>query len=171
MALEAMILGMNLARAVSALPGMGCGAPDPALGAGEGRRRAEGGAARILYLEDVEDIAEVTAMALEEIGGFEVRICASGREALEAAEDYRPDLLLLDVMLPGMDGMETFARLRAMPGLESVPALFLTARAQVHEQAAYMDLGARGVIPKPYDPDKLCETVRRHLRPEGPALS
>ena len=113
----------------------------------------------ILYVEDDGDIAEVAVMTLEDIGGFEVTHCASGRQALERFESASPQLILMDVMMPEMDGPETVVRLRqASPG-KKTPVIFMTAKAQVHEQSAYRQMGAIGVVVKPFDPMKLCQQI------------
>ena len=107
---------------------------------------------RILYLEDDESIADLALMALRDIAGFEVRHCATGRQAVAAAAEFAPQLLLFDVMLPDMDGPQTLAEIRALPDPVDAPVVFMTAKAQVHEQNAYLATGACGVIVKPFDP-------------------
>ncbi|MGI9384965.1 MAG: response regulator, partial [Methyloligellaceae bacterium] len=97
---------------------------------------------RITYVEDEPDIRTVVQIALETVGGFTLDVCASGREALEKAPNFEPDLVLLDVMMPEMDGTETLKRLRAMPGFADTPIVFMTAKAQSHEIDAYKALGA-----------------------------
>lgn len=115
---------------------------------------------KILYVEDDEDIAFLTVITLEDIGGFQVQHCNSGAKAIEAMQSYAPQLLLLDVMMPGMDGCETLEYIRLMPEGKNVPAVFMTAKSQVHEQEAYIKRGAVGVISKPYDPEIICDTLR-----------
>lgn len=110
---------------------------------------------RILYVEDEPDIRMVAQMALEAVGGFTVIACASGQEALSAAPTAAADLLLLDVMMPGMDGPSTLKALRAMPGTANTPVIFMTAKVQAAEVAVYRKLGALEVIPKPFDPMEL----------------
>lgn len=114
---------------------------------------------RILYVEDDDDIAEITQMTLAEFGSFDVYHCPSGRSALAELPVYKPQLVLMDVMMPNMDGPETFRQMRQMPEGADVPVVFMTAKAQTHEQAAYMKLGASGVIVKPFDPMTLCEQI------------
>ncbi|MBI2745790.1 MAG: response regulator [Burkholderiales bacterium] len=116
---------------------------------------------RILYAEDEPDIQAVAKLALELLGGFQVRICANGQEALQAAGDFRPDLILLDVMMPGMDGPSTLGHLRADPSTAGIPVIFLTAKAQLDEVASYQSLGALNVIAKPFDPMALAAQVRQ----------
>lgn len=115
---------------------------------------------RILYVEDEADIQAVAKLALEMVGGFTVKICSSGEEALREAADFSPELLLLDVMMPGMDGPTTLKCLREIPSLATVPAVFMTAKVQPAEIAHYKTLGARDVIPKPFDPMTLADQVR-----------
>ncbi|WP_342238800.1 response regulator [Inquilinus sp. OTU3971] len=115
---------------------------------------------RILYVEDDADIRSVAGFALEAVGGFVLAACASGEEALARAPGFAPQLLLLDVMMPGMDGPETLAALREMPGTAVTPAVFMTAKVQLHEVARYRALGAIDVISKPFDPMTLSDEIR-----------
>jgi two-component system OmpR family response regulator len=115
---------------------------------------------RILFVEDDPDIQMVAAMALESLGGFAVLSCGSGDEALSRASEFSPDLVLLDVMMPGMDGLATLQALRRRPDTAGTPVIFMTARVQAQEIARYRDLGAADVIAKPFDPMTLADTVR-----------
>ena len=115
----------------------------------------------VLYVEDDPDIQMVAQMALELVGGLALRTCSSGPEAIAAAANCAPDLLLLDVMMPGMDGMTTLAELRKLPNTAHTPAIFMTAKVQASEVAHYRGLGALGVIAKPFDPMQLASQVRR----------
>ncbi len=115
---------------------------------------------KILYIEDDVDIAMVAKLTLEAIGGFDVLHCASGQEALDAFPAYDPQLVLVDVMMPQMDGIQTLANLRQMPQAKETPIVFMTARAQTHEQADYFRLGALGVIVKPFDPMTLSDYIK-----------
>ena len=115
---------------------------------------------RILYAEDEPDIQEVVSLALEALGGFTLKICNNGQEALDKVSDFHPDLLLLDVMMPMVDGPTALQKIRKMPGLESIPAIFMTAKVQPQEIARFKGMGAMYVIPKPFDPMTLSETVR-----------
>ena len=114
---------------------------------------------RILMVEDEPDIQVVAKLALEAIGGFSVESCTSGAEALQVAPGFAPDLILLDVMMPGMDGPTTLVALRAVPDLAATPMIFMTAKAQAHEIARYKQLGALDVVAKPFDPMSLAATV------------
>ena len=115
---------------------------------------------RILYVEDEPDIQAVAKIALEAVGGFELQIHSSGEEALENAVAYAPDLLLLDVMMPGMDGPSTLKALKALPELTNTPAIFMTAKVQPTEVAEYKALGALDVIAKPFDPMALSDQIK-----------
>jgi len=116
---------------------------------------------RILYVEDEPDIRAVAQMALEAVGGFNVTACASGSEALAAAPTAQADLLLLDVMMPGMDGPSTLQALRALPATAATPVIFMTAKVQAAEVAQYKALGAIDVIHKPFDPMELSAQISR----------
>lgn len=115
---------------------------------------------RILYVEDEPDIQTVARLALETLGGFTVEICGSGSEALDRAPAFAPQLILLDVMMPVMDGPATLARLRELPQFNFTPVVFMTAKVQPGEVAGYREIGAVDVIPKPFDPMTLSNQVR-----------
>ncbi len=116
---------------------------------------------RVMYVEDEPDIQAVARVALQAVGGFTVCICSSGEEALREIQGFQPDLILLDVMMPGMDGPGTLTALRAQPGFERVPVAFMTAKVQPSEVEHYKSLGALDVVAKPFDPMKLADQVRR----------
>ena len=118
---------------------------------------------RILYVDDDPDIRDVAVMALELDGELDVRGCASGAEALAEAPGFQPALILLDVMMPQMDGPTTLAGLRADPRTADIPVVFITARTQTAEVAQLTKLGALGVIPKPFDPMTLAGQARAFL--------
>ena len=115
---------------------------------------------RILMVEDEPDIQAVARIALEAVGGLQVEMCSSGREALDRMCAVAPDLVLMDVMMPGMDGPSTLQALRANPATAGFPIIFMTAKVQSHEVSRYLGLGALGVIAKPFDPMSLAATVR-----------
>ena len=119
---------------------------------------------RLLYVDDEEDIREVALLALELDPELDVTACASGEEALAIAASLAPDLILLDVMMPRLDGPATLARLRANQLTAQVPVVFITARTQAPEQARLLALGAMGVIAKPFDPMTLASVVRGYLQ-------
>ena len=113
----------------------------------------------ILYVEDDLHVRTTAKLVLEVIGKFQVRDCSSGREALLAAMDFHPDLIVLDVMMPELDGMATLAMLRRMPHLADTPALFVTGLTSAADIVRYMDAGAIGVIPKPLVPLRLTDQL------------
>ncbi|CAK0747779.1 Response regulator [Gammaproteobacteria bacterium] len=116
---------------------------------------------RILYVEDELDIQAVAKLALEMVGGYEVKICGNGPDALNTVDSFAPDLILLDVMMPGMDGPTTLQRLRANSATATIPVIFLTAKVQPPEVVYYQSLGALNVIAKPFDPMQLSNEVLR----------
>lgn len=115
---------------------------------------------RILYVDDEPDLREIGAMSLELDPDFEVRTCATGEEAIEVARDWQPALILLDMMMPGMDGPTTSRMLRRDPATIQIPVVFITARTRASDVEALMALGARAVIAKPFDPMTLAGQVR-----------
>ncbi|MBZ4021776.1 hypothetical protein CKO11_04790 [Rhodobacter sp. TJ_12] len=119
--------------------------------------------ARILYIDDDNDIREIAVMALELNELFEVRSAASGASGLEIAREYTPDLILLDVMMPGLDGPATYRLVKLDPALQQTPVAFITARTQTHQVAELMGMGACSVIPKPFDPMALAGQVESLL--------
>ncbi len=115
---------------------------------------------KVLHVEDEQDIRVVVRLALEEIGGLVVEQASDGHEAVAKALAFDPDLILLDVMMPGLDGPATLRELRRNPRTASIPIIFMTAKIQGHEVLAYRGLGALDVISKPFDPMTLAEKVR-----------
>jgi CheY-like chemotaxis protein len=119
---------------------------------------------RVIYVDDESDIREVASMALELEPAFEVRTCSGGQEALDVARTWMPNLILLDVMMPGMDGPMTLEELRRDVTTQDIPVVFITARTQARDVERFLSLGAAGVIAKPFDPMALAEDVRKYLR-------
>lgn len=113
----------------------------------------------ILYVDDEPDIREVVQMSLSLVEGLDVQTCESGERALQLLPQLNPDLVLLDVMMPGMDGPSTLQKMRTVPGLEKIPVVFMTAKAMPQEVARFRELGAVSVIPKPFDPIQLGKQV------------
>ena len=107
---------------------------------------------RITLVDDEPHIREIIRIALEQIGGFTVDACDSGYSALENAVSFRPDIVLLDMMMPGMDGIETYCKLREIDEVRYKPIVFITAKVQYHEIKRYRDIGASDIIAKPFDP-------------------
>lgn len=115
---------------------------------------------QVLYVDDEPDIREIVTMALELDGSLSVHCCGSGSEALAWLEQHRPDIILLDVMMPGMDGPATLAKMRANPEQAAIPVVFLTAKALSGEIERFLSLGATAVIAKPFDPMTLPQQLR-----------
>ena len=115
---------------------------------------------RILYAEDDSDIQQIAIIALEAVGGFTVKTCNDGLEALAAIENFCPQLLLLDVMMPNMDGPKALVKIREIAAFKSSPAIFMTAKVQPEEIKKYLEMGAIGVIAKPFDPMTLADQIR-----------
>src|SRR5438552_559339 len=113
----------------------------------------------VLYVDDEPDIRQIVQMALELAPGLTVQTAESGEEALGLARARRPDLILLDVMMPGLDGPGTLSRLRADVELSEIPVAFMTAKAMPAEVARFREMGAVGIIAKPFDPMKLAQQV------------
>ncbi len=114
----------------------------------------------VLCIDDDSDILEIAQMALEDVGGLRVTCMGDGDAAVAAAPGLRPDFILIDVMMPGMDGPSVLKGLRARAELAAVPVAFMTARIQDAEVRDYLDLGADGVISKPFDPMTLPSEIR-----------
>ncbi len=118
----------------------------------------------LLYVDDDTDIREIAVMSLELDPDIKARSASSGAEALQVlADGFRPDAILMDVMMPDMDGPQTLERIRAQSELAHIPLMFVTARVLPEEQARFLSLGAAGVIIKPFDPMGLAQQVRKIL--------
>ena len=115
---------------------------------------------RILHVNDEPDIREVAKLALESVGGFTVEVCKSGEEALKMAPHFKPDLILLDIMMPIMDGPSTMRALRDDDKTAEIPIAFMTAKVQKLEITEFKKLGAIDVIEKPFDPMTLADQVK-----------
>jgi len=107
---------------------------------------------RILIIDDEDDIRQVAALSLETVAGWDVIVANSGAQGLLRAEEHMPDAILLDVMMPGMDGPTTFRELRKNPATAKIPVLLLTAKVQGADQRRFADLGVEAVLLKPFDP-------------------
>lgn len=114
---------------------------------------------KILFAEDEPDIQTIAQMAMEMMGGYEVKLCQDGQEAIQTAQRFHPDLLLLDVMMPSVDGLTALKEIRKLHGCEHTPVIFMTAKVQADDMVKYEKLGAIGVIPKPFDPMTLTDQI------------
>ncbi|WIX31636.1 response regulator [Salinicola sp. JS01] len=115
---------------------------------------------RVLHVEDDPSIQEVARIALEVVGGMEVASCDNGQAALGKAAEWQPDLILLDVMMPGIDGPTTLARLREQDATREIPVIFMTAKVQANEIEHYRSIGGLDVVIKPFDPMTLASQLR-----------
>lgn len=115
---------------------------------------------RVMCVEDDPDIRLILEFSLATVGGYQVRLCPDGHAALAQVADFRPDLVLLDVMMPGLTGPETLEALRTRPEMQGVPVVFMTAKAMPDELEALLTHGATGVIVKPFDPMTLPTDIR-----------
>ncbi len=120
-------------------------------------------AKRILIIDDEDDIREVAQLTLEAVGGFEVLTAESGSEGLVKAQTEQPDAILLDVMMPEMDGITTFKNLQANPLTRNIPVILLTAKVQASDQRRFAELGITGMVAKPFDPMTLTKQVANVL--------
>ena len=116
---------------------------------------------KVLLVEDNNDIRAIVKVALQKLGGLEVCACESGVQALDAMTDFAPQLVLLDVMMPDMDGPTVLRRMRERPETAGIAVIFLTAKTTPQEIQALRSLGALDVIPKPFDPISLHQHVKR----------
>ncbi len=107
---------------------------------------------KVLLVDDEPHIRRIGELSLKGVGKWTVVLASNGNEALDKVEREMPDVILLDVMMPGMDGQETLVQLRARPAVAHIPIIFMTAKVQKHEVDRYREAGAAGVIPKPFDP-------------------
>jgi two-component system OmpR family response regulator len=116
---------------------------------------------KILYVEDDADIRKIVSMSLEMVGDYTVAACGSCADALKVVDDFSPDLLLLDVMMPEVDGPSTLRELRKRESASDAPAVFITAKVQAGDMARYRNLGVFDVIVKPFDPMELSDKITR----------
>ena len=114
----------------------------------------------ILHVDDDEDIRTITELSLSLGSGFELYQCASGPEAIEMAPRINPDVFILDMVMPGMNGEETWKRLKDVSGLQAKPTIFMSARAEEDFAERLVAMGAAGVITKPFDPVNLGQDIK-----------
>ena len=122
---------------------------------------------RILIVDDEDDQREVARVTLEMLGGWEVGTARSGSEGLVKAREAQPDAILLDVMMPDMDGPTTFGKLRAQEETRAIPVILLTAKVQAADRKRFADLGVDGLISKPFDPMSLTAQISEALHWEA----
>jgi two-component system OmpR family response regulator len=115
---------------------------------------------RILYAEDEPCIQQLVSLVLEVVGGFTLKVCSSGLEAVNEIDSFEPQLLLFDVMMPHMNGPDALKKIRKLEAYRDTPAIFMTAKVQPDEIQGYLDLGAVRVISKPFDPMTLAEQIQ-----------
>lgn len=115
---------------------------------------------KILYAEDEPDVQTIVELIVQSMSSYEIKICENGKKLLESVEDYEPDLILLDVMMPEMDGPTTFENLQLNEKTKNIPVIFMTAKAQIHEVKIFQEIGVIGVITKPFDPILLCSKIQ-----------
>ena len=118
---------------------------------------------RVLIIDDEDDIRQVAALSLETVAGWDVIVASSGAQGLQRAAEHLPDAILLDVMMPGMDGPTTFRELRKNPATAKIPVLLLTAKVQGPDQRRFADLGVEAVLLKPFDPLTLSTQMEQIL--------
>lgn len=114
---------------------------------------------KILYAEDEPDIQTIVQIALWAFSKVEIKICDNGQLLLDCVGSYKPDLILLDIMMPVMDGMATFRNLKLNEKTKDIPVVFITAKAQIQELDMYKSMGILGVIVKPFDPTALASKI------------
>ncbi|MDH5407751.1 MAG: response regulator [Gammaproteobacteria bacterium] len=115
---------------------------------------------QILVVEDEEDIRKIIGIALGQLGGFQVDLFASAEDALQNIDKNRPDLIILDVMMPNMDGPSLLAKLKQSNDTKTIPVIFMTAKVQPNEVNSYLNMGVVDVIMKPFDPVELPKQVQ-----------
>jgi CheY-like chemotaxis protein len=114
---------------------------------------------RILIIDDDDDIREVAALTLETVAGWEVLTANSGANGIQRAREENPDAILLDVMMPGMDGPTTFQELQKIPETAGIPVILLTAKVQGADQKRFAELGVAAILFKPFDPLTLAQQM------------
>lgn len=115
---------------------------------------------KILYAEDEPDIQAIVKAIIQAMSNYQIKICNNGQKLLDCVEEYNPDLILLDVMMPKMDGLGTFKHLQKNKKTKNIPVIFMTAKAQVHEVKNFSKTGVIGIITKPFDPMQLCFNIK-----------
>lgn len=114
----------------------------------------------VLVVDDDDGVREIIQICLEAVAGWHVLIAASGEEGLSMAVEYQPDAILLDVMMPHLDGLATFKLLQANPHTKDIPTILLTAKAKVSEQQKFLNLGVTGIVTKPFEASSLVQEIK-----------
>jgi CheY-like chemotaxis protein len=114
---------------------------------------------KVLVIDDEDDIREVAKISLEIMAGLDVILARTGTEGIHKAETEQPDAILLDVMLPDMDGVMTFEKLQANPTTKDIPVILLTAKVQASDQQRFANLGIKAMIAKPFKPAQLAQQL------------
>jgi CheY-like chemotaxis protein len=122
---------------------------------------------KILVIDDEDGVRDIIQITLEVVAGWEVLTATGGEEGLAIAQTQQPDAILLDVMMPRMDGLTTFKQLQAHPQTQKIPTIFLTAKAHISEQQQFAELGAAGVITKPFEANALISQIQHFLNWTG----
>jgi CheY-like chemotaxis protein len=117
----------------------------------------------ILIIDDEDDIREVAALSLEAVAGWKVSMATSGAEGIRLAPSLQPDAILMDVMMPGMDGPTAFREMRQVAAISHIPVILLTAKVQAHDQRRFAALGVAAVLSKPFDPMLLASQISSAL--------
>lgn len=115
---------------------------------------------KILYAEDEPDVQTIVELTIQTMSNYEIKIVNNGKKLIECVEEYNPDLVLLDVMMPEMDGPTTFKTLQNNEKTKHIPVIFVTAKAQVHEVESFKEIGSWGVITKPFKVMELCSDIQ-----------
>ena len=122
---------------------------------------------KVLIIDDEDDIRELARISLERVGGLRVIVASSGEQGIAFAAAEQPDAVLLDAMMPGIDGPQTLERLKADPATAQIPVVFLTGSVQEIERERFLGLGARAILAKPFDPMTLAQDLRACLGWDG----
>lgn len=118
----------------------------------------------ILLIDDEPNLAQVIVVCLESFKGWQVRVANSGKEGLKIVEAVNPDAILLDVMMPEMDGITVFSHLQQNPNTQNIPVILLTAKVQTSDRARFAQLGVAGIIAKPFEPLKIADQIAELLK-------
>ncbi len=114
----------------------------------------------LVYIDDDASLRSIVEIALATIGNYEVKLCSSGLEALEILQDFHPDMILLDLVMPEMDGFETLEKIRQIESLKNIPVVFMTAHSDARTLKSFRQAGAAGSISKPFNPIRLAEQIQ-----------